>query len=167
MRRVEIALSSQLSGGDRWHKWVCVDLPVRVVQGYADFHAAVLEGHDVLDFGYLSELAIAIPPHIDDELDVIERKSAEALFGILRKDNDLTDAARRLRVDGRWRHIVRRGHREGRKEILEDRDVVTASWKLCRICRVGRRRERIVFRRRKKCSVLPIRGICNPLCTQW
>src|SRR5687768_5387893 len=142
MCRVEIALCSQLSRRDRWHKRVRVNLSVRMMQRHADFDAAVFEGHHVLDFGYRSELSIAIGPHIDDELDVIEWKSTKALLRILRKDDDLANAARRLRVDRRRRHVAGRGHREGWKEILENGDVVTTTGKLRRICRVGCGRER-------------------------
>ena len=49
-----------------------------MMQRDADLHAAILEGHDVLDVGQRSELAAAVRPHLDNQLDMVERKRPEA-----------------------------------------------------------------------------------------
>ena len=60
--------------GDRRHERVGVDLSMWMMQRDSDFDAAVLEGHDILHVRDGPELAVAVCPHLDDELEMIERE---------------------------------------------------------------------------------------------
>ena len=76
--RVEVsALLLELARRNRRHERIRVDLPVRMVQRHADLDAAILERIDVLDVGARAELAVAVGPDVDEQLEVPQRQRAE------------------------------------------------------------------------------------------
>ena len=88
---VVLELRSQLSRWNRRHERVRVDLSVRMMKRDAHFDAAILERHHVLHVRDSSELDVAVAPHLDNQLEMLERQAAETLRRVLCEHDDLAD----------------------------------------------------------------------------
>ena len=128
-----------------------------MVQRDADLDAAVLEREHVLDVVARAELLVAVGPDVEQQLEVPQRQRPERRRRVLREHDDLADA----RAGPRVGTIERAADRapasvKRRKEVLEHRDVPAARRHFGRVRRIGRRRERVVLRRRQERPVLPM-----------
>jgi hypothetical protein len=138
---------------------------VRVVQRDADFDTAVLERVDVGHLGQPSQLFVPIRPDVDQQLDMAQGQASERGVRVLGEHHDLAHAVRRSGGNRKLRRIVC-AHCQRREKILEHRHVPRPTGDFGRVLGVVAGRERVVFRWRQKCPVLPVSGVGNPLAAQ-
>jgi hypothetical protein len=162
---VVFALLLELARRHGRYEWIGINLAVRMMERHANFDAAILEGKHILNLVARSERCVPIGPDVHQELEVRQRQQAERCRGILREHHHFADpAARRGGHAERWRRVGCQGERW--KHVLENGDVPRTGGNLRRMPRIAARRKRVVLRRRKKCSVLPMAGVCHPFAAQ-
>ena len=115
-RLVEVsALELELARRYRRDERIRVDLAVRMRESDAHLDPAVLERKDVPDLVARSELAVAVGPHFEEELQVREGQRAEARLRILRVDDHLAGAASRPGLDDLRRGVARERQSESER----------------------------------------------------
>ncbi len=156
----------QHCGRHRRHKRIGIDLPVRIMQGHADFGAAVLERQHVPDGAALRRAFGAVAPHFEQQFDAAQGQRGQRAARILGKYHHLAMAGgRRARhTDGGRVEGVQRHRREA---VAEHRDFVVAWRQFGRRRRVGRHGKRVVLGCRLEGAVLPISRVSHPFAAQW
>ncbi len=123
-------------GRARRHEGIAVDLPMRVMEGHADFLTAVLEAEHLLDTVECGQCGGPVRPRLDDGAHPGGRELGEGGIVVGRETDDFASAvARTPREQVRLRSAcrLRRGwmlprlrSRQRGETVLEDHDVVAA-----------------------------------------
>jgi hypothetical protein len=131
----------------------------------ADFDTAILEGEDVGHVRPRAQHRLPIRPHVDQQLEMRQRKRPERGTRILREDDDFARALARRGRNLQHGRIVRPG-RKRRKEIVEHRDIPGAFGNFGRMIRIASRRERVVLGGGQEGAVLAMPRVGDPLAAQ-
>ena len=132
-----------------------------MVERHAHLDAAILERHDILHLGVSAQARDTGRPTLRESARYGRaegRQDSPAGSWVKTTTSQTPPPGSSRRQPGR----IGGRHRERRKKILEDGHVVIARRQLGGVCRIGRRGERVVVRRRKKRAVLAVSSICDP-----
>src|SRR5215204_828427 len=88
----------QLLCDDRRNEWICVDLPMRMMQRYANGLALVLEDENVLYETVFLELLETVPPNTNQLVDLFNRLSSKRGIVIRRVKDHFANADRRFHL---------------------------------------------------------------------